>query len=330
MVLEYYPKHLEKLRASKKPVDLSTGLHNPYQKPNNQLTYVHAKSNHPPSILQNIPSAINKRLSSISSNQNIFNDFTETYQQALNESEYNYKLNYQPTNNNLTNNKRKRSREIIWFNPPYSQSVKTDVARQFLRIIKTEFPKEHQLNKIFNVNKIKVSYSCMPNVKQKIDGHNQAILNRHQTTDNTTHGCNCRNRNDCPLNGHCLKTALIYQATVSTENNSDQTYIGLTEGTFKSRFNNHKASFNHFHKKTDTKLSEYVWDLKQANRQYTIKWNILRHARPYSPKSKRCNLCLLEKYYIIIHPELGTLNKRNELVSSCRHAAKFLLRNAVT
>ena len=43
--------------------------------------------------------------------------------------------------------------------------------------------------------------------------------------------------------------------------------------------------------------------------------------------SKRCNLCLKEKLLIICRPELSTLNKRNELVSSCRHRNKTLLRN---
>ena len=47
---------------------------------------------------------------------------------------------------------------------------------------------------------------------------------------------------------------------------------------------------------------------------------------PYSNKSKRCQLCNLEKT-IISRPELGTLNKRNELASSCRHRAPFLFRN---
>ena len=42
---------------------------------------------------------------------------------------------------------------------------------------------------------------------------------------------------------------------------------------------------------------------------------------------KRCNLCLKEKFLIICPPELSTLNKRNELVSSCRHRNKALLRN---
>ena len=34
-----------------------------------------------------------------------------------------------------------------------------------------------------------------------------------------------------------------------------------------------------------------------------------------------------EKYFVICRPEPVTLNKRNELVTSCRHAKKFLLKN---
>ena len=43
--------------------------------------------------------------------------------------------------------------------------------------------------------------------------------------------------------------------------------------------------------------------------------------------SDRYNLYLWEKYFIICRPELATLNKRNELVISCRHAEKFLLKD---
>ena len=45
--------------------------------------------------------------------------------------------------------------------------------------------------------------------------------------------------------------------------------------------------------------------------------------------SERCNLCLWEKYLIICRPELATLNRRNELVSSCRHVRKYLLSNLI-
>ena len=54
-----------------------------------------------------------------------------------------------------------------------------------------------------------------------------------------------------------------------------------------------------------------------------INWKILKRARCYNPASDRCNLCLWEKYSITFEPTMATLNKRNELVSSCRHYKKF-------
>ena len=56
--------------------------------------------------------------------------------------------------------------------------------------------------------------------------------------------CNCRKPADCPMNGNCLKSSVIYQATVATNDNKPpQIYIGLTENSFKPRFTNHRNSF---------------------------------------------------------------------------------------
>ena len=53
----------------------------------------------------------------------------------------------------------------------------------------------------------------------------------------------------------------------------------------------------------------------------------IKRCKAYKSSSKRCNLCLHEKFLIICHPELGTLNSRNELISACRHRKKHLLAN---
>jgi len=71
------------------------------------------------------------------------------------------------------------------------------------------------------------------------------------------------------------------------------------------------------------------YTLKDKNVDYQIRWRIVRHARSYSNVKKKCNLCLWEKYYIICRPNMATLNSRNELVSSCRHAKKFLLNSLI-
>jgi hypothetical protein len=109
-----------------------------------------------------------------------------------------------------------------------------------------------------------------------------------------------------------------------------QTYVGLTENEFKTRYTNHKASFNNYEKRNSTKLSKYIWNLKNNNISYSIKWKILKRAKSYNNASKRCNLCIWEKYFIICKPDIATLNRRNELVSTYRHANKFLLKNFIT
>ena len=175
----------------------------------------------------------------------------------------------------------------------------------------------------------------MNNTKQIIDNHNRRILSPPQANDTATatateisKTCNCRQKNTCPLDGNCLQSSVIYQATVTHRNsNKTETYIGLTENEFKTRYRNHTASFRHAKHKNSTELSKHTWNLKDNNIDHFISWRILSSNSPYSSSSKRCNLCLKEKFLIICRPELSTLNKRNELVSSCRHRNKALLRN---
>ena len=46
-----------------------------YQKENNQITYIITESNHSPSIIKQLPISIEFRLSSLSSSEQIFNNF---------------------------------------------------------------------------------------------------------------------------------------------------------------------------------------------------------------------------------------------------------------
>ena len=98
-------------------------------KPNDTPIYINKDSNHPPSIINNIPLAVNKRLSSISANEEIFNKAATPYQEALNKSGYNYKLRYEPTQNDNCTKSKNRRRKITWFNPPYSHNVSTHIGK---------------------------------------------------------------------------------------------------------------------------------------------------------------------------------------------------------
>ena len=60
----------------------------------------------------------------------------------------------------------------------------------------------------------------------------------------------------------------------------------------------------------------------------SLKWYIIKSVPGYSNISKRCMLCLHEKYEILNYPDQQKLlNKRSELVLKCRHINKFLLSN---
>ena len=59
-----------------------------------------------------------------------------------------------------------------------------------------------------------------------------------------------------------------------TTNRPAQTYVGLTENSFKTRLANHKASLNSFDKRNASELSKYVWELKHRNIDYMINWKL--------------------------------------------------------
>ena len=158
-------------------LDLNTEKFKPYSKPANTPLYVHSKSNHPPNIIRNIPESINRRLSEISSDEDVFKEAAPPYQEALLKSGYSYNLKCQQASER-TPDRRSRRRNIIWFNPPYNKNVKANIGRAFINLIDRCFPANHKLRKIFNRNTIKLSYSCMPNLKQIIDGHNKTILKK--------------------------------------------------------------------------------------------------------------------------------------------------------
>ena len=85
------------------------------------------------------------------------------YNTALRESEYtNYVEYIEGRKNKEPVQKRKHARKITWFNPPFSKNITTQVGQKFLKLIDKHFPVGSKLQKVFNRNMIKVSYSCRP------------------------------------------------------------------------------------------------------------------------------------------------------------------------
>ena len=111
-------------------------------------------------------------------------------------------------------------------------------------------------------------------MKQVIDGHNKAILNKAQNPreNQPKKMCNCRNEKECLLEGECLQNKIVYQATVTTRGvtGTTETYVGLTATDFKTRWRNHQMSFKHEKRRNDTELSKHLWKLKEKKEGYSI------------------------------------------------------------
>ena len=169
---------------------------------------------------------------------------------------------------------------------------------------------QKQIHKFFNRNTLKLSYSCMHNIKTKIYVHNRVIL--WNTPSKNAKCCNCQQKENCSMNGDSLKESLAYYATISCndKNYKPKLYKGSSETSFNKRYSNHKKSFNLLFYKHGAKLSTEYWYLKMKQVNQQISWKIKGIYKSYNPTSKRCNLCLTEKLQIYDDPEKNLLNKR--------------------
>ena len=315
--------------------DLEKEEYGPYLKPNGAPIYVNAKSNHPPKILENIPKGVNRRLSSISANKEVFDQAAPLYQEALRKAGYQFQLEFEEQINDgeggdggQSNKKKKnRKRKIIWFNPPFSHTVKTRIGQTFLKLIDKHFPKGTPLHKIFNRNTVKTSYRCMPNLGKKINAHNLKIIKNSSTEGENEESCKCT-KFECPVQGKCTQKGVVYHAKVERGDGKTDHYIGLTENQFKQRWSTHMSSFKTRNQKNKCGLSEHIWDLQDRNISYNISWEIMSKAKPFNPVTGACNLCNREKYFILFKPEIANLNKREEIVGPCLHKRGKLLVNS--
>ena len=80
-------------------------------------------------------------------------------------------------------------------------------------------------------------------------------------------------------------------------------------------------------KKCRSELANYVWDLKEKKKKFSIKWQILKKAFPYRNGQRYCDLCANEKTSISLSDPAKSLNSRNEIYHKCRQKVKFKLSN---
>ena len=183
-----------------------------------------------------------------------------------NNGRYDHKLTYNPEP--TPRNKRKRKRDITWYNPPFNSNLKTNLGKKFLHIVDKYFQKSQPLYKIFNRH-YQTKLLMYAKHESIISSHNKHVLSNANAPTLQPDTCNCRKKPDCPLEGKCLQTNVIYQVTVTTDT-ATETYVGLATN-FKERYSNHKTSFRHSKRRNETELSKYVWNLQDAKKPFKIK-----------------------------------------------------------
>ena len=165
----------------------------------------------------------------------------------------------------------------------------------------------------------------MPNMKSVISSH-KYVLSNFNSPSQQPDTCNCTKKPDCPLEGKCLQSNVTYQASVTTATTTE-IYFRLATNLME-RYRNHQSSFWHSNRRNETELSKYIWTLQDSNKPFQIKWKVLKKCKAYCNISKKCNLCLYEMFIIICKKELCSLNRRNELASSCPHRNRYVLQNS--
>ncbi len=116
----------------------------------------------------------------------------------------------------------------------------------------------------------------MTNIETIIKNHNKKLINNNEV--NKDESCNCRKKEECPLNGgECSAENVIYQATIETDNSS-KIYIGLSANQLKKRISTHNTTIkskpnekNYLQYKQATELSKLAHKLKKRKQELQYK-----------------------------------------------------------
>ena len=338
-------------------LNLNYGTFKPFSKNDSAPRYINVSSNHPRSILRQIPNAVNLRINKLSSCKKNFEENKSRYDDALKKSGFQGRLEYlTPVDinsrvendnggtrtlikvgeviNNSSHEKRRgknTNRKVVWFNPPFFRLANINIGKYFLYLLDKHYNRDNPLSRIFNGNTMKIGYSCTKNMYNILSNHNKRLLKELITRDGNpdVESCNCRNKEECPLGERCNSRNVVYQACISPmeqQRDGERVCIGISAENWKQRLYNHKHSFSNPKLRYQTALSKYFWGLKDKGLSSQIKWKIIRHSSTAKSFNGRFNLCLDEKNSIINFKNRKLLlNERNELVFKSRHRGKFKL-----
>ena len=106
---------------------------------------------------------------------------------------------------------------------------------------------------------------------------------------------NCLVKEDCPINGLCLTSSVLYQTTIKCSDSKYKQKMckGICDRTFKKRYGNHEKSFNLINLKV---TPPYLQDTGPYNKNSKPRayWEIKGQYKAYKPILKKCNFYLMK------------------------------------
>ena len=126
----------------------------------------------------------------------------------------------------------------------------------------------------------------MPNMKSRVNIHNKKVTKAKPSAQARTG--NCINKSKYLLNNKCISNNVLYKTNITStsENYRNKIYYGISETMFKSRYANYQKSLKNRNYKTDTELSDEIWNLKEQNKNADIEWEILGIHQSYNTPTK--------------------------------------------
>ena len=144
-------------------LSLNSESYYPYRKPNDRPVYIHSQSNHPPNIIKNLPASISRHLTDISNEETAFGEAKPMYDKALADSGFCEMTEFLKVPEKQQRKEKTEEPSSKYF------LVQPSVQPECFNEHRSEIPSKHfsgssKLSKIFNINMLKLSYSCMPNM----------------------------------------------------------------------------------------------------------------------------------------------------------------------
>ncbi|XP_014780528.1 GATA zinc finger domain-containing protein 14-like, partial [Octopus bimaculoides] len=136
-------------------------------------------------------------------------------------------------------------RSILWYTPPFSLNTK-NLAKSFLKILDSNFPRQHKYHSIFNRSTLKLSYSTTPSFESIIATSNKHKLSLYyQNSHNYNYGNTSTQRTHIPNIDIHMCTSNTDTRTLEHDHNRSQP-TSIPRNNTSIFYNNNNGGNNNY------------------------------------------------------------------------------------